>query len=77
MSDGSEDMPKNGVKLNDVSIKTGPMLDKPIKFDHAKKEQLRDAYLEAEGTTSFYFEGQELLTSYAGYLLEYLDTRIN
>ena len=76
MKDGSQATQEDGTQCNGVLIKTGPMVDKPIYFDLKKKAQLRKAYLEAEGTNSFFFEGQEILTAYAGYLLEHLDTRI-
>jgi len=49
-----------------------------IKFDKSMRERLRKAYKKALKSKSekFEFEGNEYLTRYAGYLLEYLDTHI-
>jgi hypothetical protein len=49
-----------------------------INFDATNKEELRRAYQEAvsAGEESFYFDGSEILVSYAKYLLEYLDMTI-
>lgn len=48
------------------------------KFTIEKREQLRKAYEEAVamGVEAFGFEGNEYLVSYARYLLEYLDERL-
>ena len=45
-----------------------------ITFSQEKLQQLKDAYAVAvtEGRDQFTFEGHELLTSYAKYLIEYL-----
>jgi hypothetical protein len=50
-----------------------------INFDRPKTERLREAYNLAvsEGLEQFRFEGQELVTAYAKYLLEYLDSKFN
>lgn len=50
---------------------------KRIDFDRAKTRRLRAAYNRAveAGKEQFTFEGNELLTSYAKYLLEYLDLK--
>jgi hypothetical protein len=49
---------------------------KTINFTRAKTEELRTKYSEAvkNGLEMFLFEGHQLVTSYAKYLLEYLDT---
>ena len=49
-----------------------------INFDRKKLEALRQAHAEAlkEGRKEFVFEGNDLYTPYAGYLIEYLDSRI-
>lgn len=46
-----------------------------IDFDKPKRERLREAYQKAleEGKDRFDFDGHEVLTRYAYYLLEYLD----
>jgi len=77
MRDGLLDTQKNGEKLSVVSIKSGPMMAS-MEFDRVKAKQLRKKYEEAlrNDDTSFWFEDQELLTAYAAYLLEYLDTRL-
>lgn len=48
---------------------------KQIEFTPEKAEQLRKAYNKAveEKKDSFVFQGDEFVTSYAKYLLEYLD----
>lgn len=45
-----------------------------IEFDYAKYQRLRKAYdtAVAEYKDQFTFEGHELVTAYAKYLLEYL-----
>jgi hypothetical protein len=49
-----------------------------IKFDKAKLQQLKTEYEKARnrGLESFTFEGSPLLTSYARYLIEYLEDRL-
>lgn len=49
-----------------------------LRFDSAKKADLQYAYDEAvkDGVEQFMFDGKELLTSYARYLLMHLDTII-
>ena len=51
---------------------------KTITFNKSKKTQLRKAYDLAvkENKKMFIFDGNELLTKYAKYLLEYLDNVI-
>lgn len=46
-----------------------------VKFDIPMRERLRKAYKAAlkAGETQFVFEDNEYLTTYAGYMLEYLD----
>lgn len=54
-------------------------MTRPLKiFDHTKREELRQAYntaLELKSET-FVFEGAELYTLYAKYLLEWLDMEL-
>ena len=78
MKNGSQVTQENGEKLNVVSIKSGPMVDEPIQFDREMTERLRKNYDGAirHNDKDFWFEGQQLLTAYAGYLLEYLDSRL-
>ena len=47
-------------------------------FDQATRKSLKKAYAKAqkENVESFNFYGQEILTRYAKYLLEYLDMQI-
>jgi len=49
-----------------------------VSFDKAKMDQLQVAYDKAvaAGDDQFVFEGHELLTQYAKYLLEYLETKL-
>ena len=49
-----------------------------ITFSQEKLKQLKDAYAVAvtEGRDKFTFEGHELLTSYAKYLIEYLTLKL-
>jgi hypothetical protein len=49
-----------------------------VEWDRPKRERLRKAYNEAvtEKRSQFTFEGNEYVTGYAKYLLEYLDTRL-
>ena len=77
MTDTSNPTPKAGTR-QEVPIGSGPMQDQPVKFDHVKRELLRIDYDTAVrcNDKSFWFDGQELLTPYAGYLLEYLDTQL-
>lgn len=48
-----------------------------IQFDRAKYKLLKTEYSKAvkDGRESFIFEGSEILTSYAEYLIEYLKTQ--
>ena len=77
MKGGSRATQEDGTPCNDVLIKSGPMMASKI-FDREKTEALRKEYSTAirHNFNSFLFEDEELLTAYAGYLLEYLDTRI-
>jgi hypothetical protein len=47
-----------------------------LKHDQKSYDDLKKAYDKAvsEGKTQFTYEGEEVLTSYAKYLLEYLKT---
>ena len=47
-------------------------------FDHTKLKELKRLYSISvkEGKESFTFEGHELLTSYAKYLIEYVTDRL-
>tara|TARA_Y100001937_G_scaffold27619_1_gene39736 strand:- start:198 stop:365 length:168 start_codon:yes stop_codon:yes gene_type:complete len=49
-----------------------------ITFSQEKLQHLKDAYAVAvtEGRDQFTFEGHELLTSYAKYLIEYLTLKL-
>ena len=49
-----------------------------ITFSQEKLQHLKDAYAVAvtEGKDQFTFEGHELLTSYAKYLIEYLTLKL-
>jgi hypothetical protein len=51
---------------------------KEIKFDKAKLQLLKQEYEKAHnrGKKSFVFEGSELLTSYAKYLIEFLKDQL-
>jgi len=53
------------------------MSKKIIKFNRGKVEKLRESYKDAigRGDSSFWFEGNEWVTGYAKYALEYLDMR--
>ena len=46
-----------------------------IKFNEEKRDELRKAYEDAlrNKKETFMFEGREMVTAYAKYLLEYLD----
>ena len=46
-------------------------------FDTEKLEELRSAYLKAveDGKSSFVFNDVDMFTSYAKYLVEYLDSK--
>lgn len=46
-------------------------------FDNAKLERLKAAYKKAveNGKESFFFDGQEYLTTYAKYVIEYFKTK--
>lgn len=46
-------------------------------FDRATLERLRAAYHAARGQDQFEFDGHVLLTSYAKYLIEYLEGKFN
>lgn len=50
-----------------------------IAFNKAKLKELKRLYNIAlkEGAESFKYEGHEILTSYAKYLIEYLTGRLN
>ena len=78
MKNGLQDMPENGEKLRNVSIRIGPTVNELITFDQELTNKLRHDYNEAVHLEyhSFWFEGQELLTVYAKYLLEYLDDKL-
>lgn len=49
-----------------------------IEFDLAKLEDLKIRYriAELQGRETFTFEGQQVLTRYAKYLIEYLEQRL-
>lgn len=49
-----------------------------IAFDKPMRERLRKAYVKAvdENAEQFTFEGNEYVTNYAKYLLEYLDMKL-
>lgn len=49
-----------------------------INFDRPTLEALKQEYDKAvkEGKETFTFQGQELLVSYARYLIEYLQTKL-
>lgn len=49
-----------------------------MKFDEPKYRSLRRAYEQAvaDGRTQFTWDGHELLTSYAYYLLEYVSSTL-
>lgn len=49
-----------------------------VNFDFQKREELRDVYDKAvrEKKKSFMFQGNEILVSYAKYLLQYLDMTV-
>lgn len=53
-------------------------MPKTVTFDKQKKKFLRELYNTAvkENKSVFIFDGYPLLTKYAKYLLEYLDTII-
>jgi len=50
-----------------------------IVFDKEKKEKLIKAYKEARSNNkeTFMFEGKEILTDYAKYLIEYLEAHLD
>jgi hypothetical protein len=51
------------------------LMNLPVTFNRAKREQLRQAYENAvsKQLESFTFDGREYLTAYAKYVLQYLD----
>jgi len=77
MTNSSTATQEDGGKLNHVGIKNGPD-GKIVEFSREKTENLRTAYDEAvrTGAEVFEFEGLQLVTGYAKYLLEYLDGRL-
>lgn len=52
---------------------------KMINFDRQKLRELKTLYNKAvkENKESFMYNGDEYLTSYAKYVIEYLETRFN
>ncbi len=78
MTTGSEATQQDGERSSVVSIRVSPMLSKSIEFNREKTKLLHKAYDKAlrSNQVSFKFEGEELLTPYAGYLLEYLNSRL-
>ena len=63
--------------MSKISIQPGPT-GPTIVFDAAKTERLRQKYNKAKlsSVDTFTFDGNTLVTAYAGYLLEYLDTKL-
>ena len=49
-----------------------------VGWTHVKLARFRVAYEDAKaaGQTEFLFDGNEFLTKYAAYLIEYLETRL-
>jgi hypothetical protein len=47
-----------------------------IEFTPAKLKLLKQEYEKAKNKESFIFEGREILTSYAKYLIQYLESQI-
>lgn len=54
------------------------MGDAKLSFDREKLERLKKALADAPGDRNavFMFDGRELVKSYAGYLIEYLEQRL-
>ena len=52
---------------------------KTINFTRTKLQELRNAHTNAiaRGDDEFEFEGQQMLTCYSKYLIEYLDSQFN
>jgi hypothetical protein len=65
-----------GLVSNDeaVSMAAGPMMN----FDRPKVERLRAALTEAKALDQqqFVFDGHDLVTAYAKYMLDYLDSKL-
>ena len=72
MSGTSQAISEDGTKSATLKLPTNH-----VRFDREKTEQLRTKYDAAIRTNKlvFDFEGNELLTAYAGYMLEYLDAK--
>ena len=77
MTNGSKDTPGNGGKSRDdlINIKLPNIT---ISFDREKAGRLKQSYNVAVrgGFDTFKFEGDEFVTNYAKYLLEYLNERL-
>ena len=74
MTDSSEVISEEETKSrSEVSVKTPP-----TRFDRETTNQLRAEHNKAllSNQNTLVFNGEELLTAYAGYLIEYLDTQL-
>jgi len=67
-----------GEQFQNCLVTKGEHIMQTITFSQKKLKQLKDAYAVAvtEGRDQFTFEGHELLTSYAKYLIEYLTLKL-
>ncbi len=74
----SEPTEEAGIKLDSVSVSKDPGQGW-IEFDRKKYNKLRMAYNQAlaREKDEFVFQGMDLVTDYAKYLLEYLDNRLS
>ena len=73
MTNTSQDTLEDGIKSATLKLPTSR-----LRFDRAKTEKLRTEHAKALAANNrgFFFEGNELLTAYAGYMLEYLDAKL-
>ncbi len=61
-----------------LTVTSGAGTKSPVRFDRERTELLRKKYDTAVrgNHKSLFFDGEEYITAYAGYLLEYLDTQL-
>lgn len=77
MTNSSTATQEDGDKLKHVGIKNGPN-EKLEMFDVGRTQRLHTAYNQAVADQAeiIEFEGLQMVTNYAKYLLEYLDGRL-
>lgn len=52
------------------------MCDRDIVFTHEKLKEFKKLFNKTPARGVFMFEGKEVLKEYAGYLIEYLESRL-